>query len=69
MKVFITGDSGFLGQRIIYRLLREGHEVIGLARSESSEEIIRIAGAVAVRGDKNKGTFPFARENAGIRST
>ncbi|MEI6033601.1 MAG: NAD(P)-dependent oxidoreductase [Verrucomicrobiae bacterium] len=32
MKYFITGCSGFIGREITSRLLREGHDVLGLAR-------------------------------------
>lgn len=36
MKIFITGGSGFLGQRVINRLQTTKHELVGLARSERS---------------------------------
>ena len=51
MKVFVTGGGGFLGGTLIRRLASEGHEVVALARSESSSRRVRAAGAEAVAGD------------------
>ncbi|MBD0382403.1 NAD-dependent epimerase/dehydratase family protein [Paenibacillus sedimenti] len=36
MNIFVTGGSGFLGKNLIRRLISEGHEVWGLARSPKS---------------------------------
>ena len=36
MKLFITGASGFLGKRLIERLIREKHTITAHARSNSS---------------------------------
>ena len=30
MKILVTGSSGFIGFHLIKRLLREGHEIIGV---------------------------------------
>lgn len=38
MKVFITGANGFVGQTLTDRLLRSGHEVTWLVRSQKSSE-------------------------------
>ena len=48
---FVTGGSGFIGGALIRRLAGEGWSVRALARSESSEQKVREAGAEPVRGD------------------
>ncbi len=48
---FVTGGSGFIGGRLIRRLVRDGWTVKALARSESSAAKVRDAGAEAVMGD------------------
>ncbi|MDJ0734224.1 MAG: NAD-dependent epimerase/dehydratase family protein [Nostocaceae cyanobacterium] len=50
MRIFVTGGSGFLGQRLIKRLIDDGNFVGGLARSNSSGEKIEKLGAEVVRG-------------------
>ncbi|MFE5111320.1 NAD-dependent epimerase/dehydratase family protein [Streptomyces sp. NPDC056663] len=51
MRVFLTGGSGFVGQRLIRQLRSEGHTVVALARSTSSAQKVTDAGAQPVRGD------------------
>lgn len=53
MKVFVTGGSGFIGSAVISELLRAGHEVIALARSEKSALKIESLGKdiSVLRGD------------------
>ncbi|MBP1301189.1 SDR family oxidoreductase [Curtobacterium sp. 1310] len=51
MHVFITGASGWIGSVLTRDLVAHGHDVVGLARSASSAERIRAAGAEAVRGE------------------
>ncbi|GGJ33844.1 NAD-dependent epimerase/dehydratase family protein [Streptomyces brasiliensis] len=51
MRVFLTGGSGFVGQRLIRQLRSEGHTVLALARSTVSERKVAEAGAQPVRGD------------------
>jgi nucleoside-diphosphate-sugar epimerase len=48
---FVTGGSGFIGQKLIRRLAGEGWTVKALARSTASEDKVRAAGAEPVRGD------------------
>lgn len=51
MKIFVTGGSGFVGSALVHRLVAEGHEVMALARSGSSAQRVRAAGAESVPGD------------------
>ncbi len=49
--VFVTGGSGFIGGRLIERLVSDGHSVRGLARSEQAAGRIRERGGEPVSGD------------------
>jgi nucleoside-diphosphate-sugar epimerase len=51
VKIFLTGGSGFVGQRLIPRLIADGHDVVALARSEETATRVRRSGAIAWRGD------------------
>lgn len=48
---FVTGGSGFIGGRLIERLVSEGTAVRALARSESSARQVEELGAEAVAGE------------------
>jgi len=48
---FVTGGSGFIGGRLIRRLVADGVDVRALARSERSAAAVEEAGATAVSGD------------------
>jgi len=48
---FVTGGSGFVGGRLIRRLIAEGTAVRALARSDASAEKVAALGAEPVRGD------------------
>jgi nucleoside-diphosphate-sugar epimerase len=48
---FVTGGSGFIGGRLIRRLVSDGWRVLGLARSDAAAAKVAEAGAEPVRGD------------------
>ena len=48
---FVTGGSGFIGGRLIDRLVRDGTVVRALARSDGSAQLVADRGAEPVRGD------------------
>ena len=51
MRAFVTGATGFLGRRIVRRLIERGDDVVVLARDRARAEEAAALGAEIVEGD------------------
>jgi nucleoside-diphosphate-sugar epimerase len=51
MRIFVTGAPGFIGSALIPDLLKAGHHVLGLTRSEAGAEKLRAGGAEVLHGN------------------
>jgi nucleoside-diphosphate-sugar epimerase len=51
MKVFVAGATGAIGRQLVPMLVQNGHEVVGMTRSESKRELLTRLGARPVVGD------------------
>ena len=51
MKIFVAGATGALGKPLVRQLVERGHEVTGMTRSESKQDLLRELGATPAVAD------------------
>ena len=51
MKVLVAGATGAMGKQLVPRLVADGHDVVGITRSEAKLDLIRELGATGVVAD------------------
>jgi nucleoside-diphosphate-sugar epimerase len=68
MRILVTGGSGFLGTRLVARLLASGHHVLALARSAPSRQKLAAMGASPVPGDLESGPLELPPVDAVVHA-
>jgi nucleoside-diphosphate-sugar epimerase len=53
MRAFVTGATGFLGSRVVRRLLERGDQVVALAREGAGADALQAQGVEVWHGDLN----------------
>jgi nucleoside-diphosphate-sugar epimerase len=51
MRIFVAGATGVLGRALVPLLVAQGHEVVGMTRSASKQDLVRSLGAAPVVAD------------------
>jgi 2-alkyl-3-oxoalkanoate reductase len=51
MKIFVAGATGVLGRELVPQLVARGHEVVGMTRTASKQDLVRSLGARPVVAD------------------
>ena len=51
MKVFVAGATGAIGRALVPQLVARGHEVVGMTKSASKQDLVRSLGARPVVAD------------------
>jgi len=51
MKIFVAGATGALGRQLVPQLVARGHDVVGMTRSASKQDLVRSLGARPVVAD------------------
>src|SRR5437763_15434318 len=51
MKIFVAGATGVLGRALVPQLVARGHEVVGMTRSASKQDLVHSLGARPVVAD------------------
>ena len=51
MRVFVAGATGAIGRALVPQLVAGGHEVVGMTRNASNQDLVRSLGARPVVAD------------------